>query len=29
MVSHRARITDSSEVDDELIKWLNNAYDLD
>ena len=28
MVSHRARITDSSEVNDELIRWLNIAYDI-
>jgi hypothetical protein len=27
MVSHRVRINDSSEVDDELNKWLKNAYD--
>jgi len=28
MVSHRVRISDSSEVDVELIQWLKEAYDL-
>ncbi|MES0361766.1 MAG: DUF5655 domain-containing protein [Anaerolineales bacterium] len=28
MVSHRVRITDSKDVDDELIQWLKEAYDL-
>jgi len=27
MVSHRVRITDAAEVDDELIGWLREAYE--
>ncbi len=27
MVSHRVRIEESSQVDDELIAWLRNAYE--
>jgi hypothetical protein len=28
MVSHRVRVADEDEVDDELIAWLRGAYDL-
>ena len=27
MVSHRVRVSDVNEVDDELIGWLRQAYD--
>ena len=28
MVSHRVRITDIAQIDDELIGWLRQAYDM-
>jgi hypothetical protein len=27
MVSHRVRVSDAAEVDDELIGWLRDAYE--
>ena len=27
MVSHRVRITEVAEVDEELVRWLREAYD--
>ena len=27
MVTHRVRVTDASQVDDELVDWLKRAYD--
>jgi hypothetical protein len=27
MVTHRVRVTDAAQLDDELIGWLNRAYD--
>ena len=28
MVSHRVRVTDATQIDDELIGWLRQAYDM-
>jgi hypothetical protein len=28
MLSHRVRISDLSEVDEELLGWLQRAYDV-
>jgi hypothetical protein len=28
MVSHRVRVTEAGEVDDQLVGWLREAYDV-